>query len=703
MIRRMLRKNILLAKGLLILALLFSTILYSPVPSAYADSPSDDVYNIGAGIYDITGDAAEVRMMGYASTDQITSGIHTRLRSRAFIIGDAANTNRVVFVSADLGILPRSVKQKVIDKLRAKFGNLYSDQNVLLSATHTHDGPGGYSHYALYNITIMGFIKENFDVIVNGIYQSIVNAHNNMEPGHITVNRGQLDGVSVNRSLDAYNNNPSSELQNYTDDVDKTMTSLNFINMAGQPIGTVNWFALHGTSMNKYNTLISADNKGYASYLYEKSMNTDYSNPKTFVAAFAQSNEGDVSPNIYGNGVKGYGDNEFESTEYAGHKQFEAAVQLNDNATQYLSGSVDFRHQFVDFENITVAPEYADGIERYTAPAAMGYSFATGAEDGPSDIAMFHEGMTQDDYPLGSASAVSVTQGFISIMPFFGSIVGTNYPKLWPLHYPKPILFATSKGQPYPWTPSILPLQILKIGQLKIIAVPAEFTTMAGRRLVNTVQSVMDDSDGIYVIAGLSNTYSDYVTTKEEYDTQNYEGASTLFGPWTLAAYQQKFADLALSLKNGTTLNSGPTPIDLSNKQNNFQTGVVFDDVPIGKQFGSIVKNVKASYNKGDVATVTFWGGHPKNDLKTQSTFLEVQRKDGNTWTVVSRDWDWDTKYIWKRVTLGGSTSQVTIEWDIPLDAASGTYRIVHYGNYKNGWDQKIYPYTGTSSTFTVN
>ncbi|TCZ75502.1 alkaline ceramidase [Paenibacillus albiflavus] len=698
----MLRKKFLFTKGLLILALLLSTILSVPGPSAYADTP-DDVYNIGAGIYDITGDAAEVRMMGYASTDQITAGIHTRLRSRAFVIGDAANTNRVVFVSADLGIMPRSVTQKVVEKLQAKFGGLYSDRNVLVSSTHTHAGPGGYSHYALYNITILGFIKENFDVIVNGIYQSIVNAHNNMEPGHIAINRGQLEGVSVNRSLDAYHNNPASEIQNYTDDVDKTMTSLNFINTSGQPIGTLNWFALHGTSMSKYNTLISGDNKGYASYLYEKSMNTDYSNTKTFVAAFAQSNEGDVSPNIYGNGVKGYGNNEFESTEYAGRKQYEAAVQLNDTATQYLSGSVDFRHQFVNFENISVAPEYADGTERHTAPAAMGYSFATGAEDGPSDIAMFHEGMTQDDYPFGSANAVSVTQAFIGITPFFGPIVGTYYPELWSLHYPKPILFATSKGQPYPWTPNVLPLQILKIGQLRIIAVPAEFTTMAGRRLINTVQSITDDPDGLYVIAGLSNTYSDYVTTKEEYDTQNYEGASTLFGPWTLAAYQQKFADLAASLKNGTPLDNGPTPIDLSNKQNNFQTGVVFDDVPIGKQFGSIVQNVEPSYNKGDVATVTFWGGHPKNDLKTQSTFLEVQRKDGDKWTVVSRDWDWDTKYIWKRVTPGGTTSQVTIEWNIPQEAASGTYRIVHYGNYKNGWDQKIYPYTGTSSTFIVN
>lgn len=684
-----------------IFILFIATFLYTFVPSAYANQ-TDETYNIGTGIYDITGDAAEVRMMGYASLDQISSGIHTRQWSRAFVIGDSSDTDRVAFVSADLGIMPRSVKQKVVKKLQAEFGNLYTEENVLLSATHTHSGPGGYSHYTLYNISVLGFIKQNYDNIVDGIYESIVDAHTNMEPGHIQVNSGKLDGVSVNRSLDAYHNNPDSELENYEDDVDKTMTSLNFTDTSGEPTGTLNWFPVHTTSMSKYNSLISSDNKGYASYLYEKSKDTDYADSNTFVAAFAQSNEGDVSPNIYGNGETGYGDDEFESTEYAGREQYNKAVDLNESATDYLSGGIDYRHQFVDFEDITVAPEYADGEERQTAPAAMGYSFAAGAEDGPSDIDIFYEGMTQDDYPLGSVSATSALQAIVGITPYFGRISGTNYPKLWPKHDAKPVLFATSKGKPHPWTPNILPLQILKIGQLNIIAVPAEFTTMAGRRLINTVQTAMDDPEGIYVIAGLSNTYSSYVSTKEEYDLQHYEGASTLYGPWTLAGYQQEFAELANSLKDGTSVDSGPTPVDLSNEQHNFQTGVVFDNVPLGKEFGDVVENVNKSYKKGNDASVTFWSGHPKNDLKTQSTFLEVQKQEDDEWITVASDWDWETKFIWKRVTPGGATSQVTIEWNIPEDVDTGTYRIVHYGDYKNGWNHKLYPYTGTSSTFTV-
>ena len=50
------------------------------------------------------------------------------------------------------------------------------------------------------------------------------------------------------------------------------------------------------------------------------------------------------------------------------------------------------------------------------------------------------------------------------------------------------------------------------------------------------------------VIAGLSNTYADYIVTPEEYSVQRYEGASTIYGPYTLPAYIQEFNKLAVAL-----------------------------------------------------------------------------------------------------------------------------------------------------------
>ena len=184
------------------------------------------VYNIGAGIHDITGPAAEVRMMGYADTDQITAGIHTRLWSRAFVIEEPSSGNRVVYVTADIAFITQGIQQQVIEKLQNKYGDLYTEKNVLLNATHTHSGPGGYSHYALYNFTILGFIKENFDCIVDGIYRSIEKAHLNLEPGYIKINSGELDGVTINRSPQAYLNNSAAERAKYLHDVDRVITCL---------------------------------------------------------------------------------------------------------------------------------------------------------------------------------------------------------------------------------------------------------------------------------------------------------------------------------------------------------------------------------------------------------------------------------------------------------------------------------------------
>ena len=65
---------------------------------------------------------------------------------------------------------------------------------------------------------------------------------------------------------------------------------------------------------------------------------------------------------------------------------------------------------------------------------------------------------------------------------------------------------------------------------------------MAGRQLRYVV---LDELRGTGVqhlaMATYANDYSQYVTAKEEYDLQHYEGASTLFGPYTLQAYQQEF------------------------------------------------------------------------------------------------------------------------------------------------------------------
>ncbi|CAA3004664.1 neutral ceramidase 3-like [Olea europaea var. sylvestris] len=70
------------------------------------------------------------------------------------------------------------------------YGNLYTKNNVAISATHTHAGPGGYLQYFVYLVTSFGFVRQSFDALVDGIEQSIIQAHDSLQPGSIYVNKG---------------------------------------------------------------------------------------------------------------------------------------------------------------------------------------------------------------------------------------------------------------------------------------------------------------------------------------------------------------------------------------------------------------------------------------------------------------------------------------------------------------------------------
>jgi neutral ceramidase len=141
----------------------------------------------------------------------------------------------------------------------------------------------------------------------------------------------------------------------------------------------------------------------------------------------------------------------------------------------------------------------------------------------------------------------------------------------------------------------------------------------------------------------------------------------------------------------------------LSGNQMSFQTGVVLDNTPIFKSFGDVVQQANADYSRGQRVEVSFWTGHPKNNLRLNGTFLEIQRWDGSAWRTVAVDGDWNTSYRWVRIDPVWGTSQAVIGWTIPADAAAGQYRIRHYGDYKNGWNGAVYGLTGTSRTFQVN
>jgi len=649
-------------------------------------------YNIGTGIYDITGPAAENGMFGYADTHQQTTGLHQRSRSRAFIMQSQGTGDRVVFVSADLGMLSQGVKIEVIKRLDSFYSGTYKHDNVMLTATHSHVASGGSSHYSLYELAsadssqlLGGYSSENFNAIVDGIVKSIQRAHDSIAPGSIELVQGELNDATRNRSLVAYQNN--SDAGQFATNTNNTMSVLKFKRSSGEDVGMINWFSVHPTSFSKKFTLISGDNKGYAQNKFEKLKSTDFSANETFVAAFASSDLGDsvaVDGNAYSApGYQGSSD-EFLNVKNAGERQYNKGIDLYNQTGVSLSGTVDYRHRWADFENYTVSDAFTNAGDQPLCSSSRGYSFAAGAENGPSEVdPTVIEGITIED-----------TDG-VNLPEFAISFVSNDDP----CQYPKPNLFSTGEMD---WVPEVLPFQLFVLGELAIIGAPVEATTMAGRRLRQTVMDQLAP-EGVtsVVIAGLANTYSGYLATYEEFQKQHYEGASTEFGPYTLAAYRQELNGLAAAIKNNDSVTDDKPPRDRINDYRNERAGVVFDGKYFWESFGQVLTDANANYNPGDSVKVTFRGGHPKNNLRIQDTFLKVQKKEGSSWVTISNDWDWDTLYEWERD--GSDRSFVHITWKIASEADPGTYRILHQGDWKNGWSGAISEYSGTSREFLVN
>lgn len=643
-------------------------------------------YLVGTGIADVTGEAGGVGMMGYAMPQQRTAGIHLRQWARAFVVAESREGGkRIAFVSTDSAMIFIAVHQEVMRRLQDKFGGKYTTQNTVLSATHNHSGPGGYSHYPLYNVTTLGFRPKTFEAIVSGIVTAIERADADLAPGSVRVNQGELFGANVNRALMAFERNPAAEKADFPGAVDPSMTVLRF-ERNGRPVGVFSWFATHGTSMKNNNRLISSDNKGYAAYLWEhdwagRSSLSKAEGEPGFVAGFAQGNAGDMSPNVGAGEGYGPADNHFANTRIVGSRQALKARELFDSATEEISGPIDYRQRYVDFSHIELDPEFApEGVTR-TWPAVMGQAFTGGCFDG--------------------RGLKFIKQGDLRRNPLFRplDLVGRPASDVIEGHSPKPFFLATGLCPPIPWTPPVLPLQIIRIGQLAIVAGPGEFTITSGRRIREVAAAALGGLVSRVVFAGYANAYSGYITTPEEYSAQLYEGSSTHFGPGTLPAYQQEFQRLARAMAADDQITSEVEPPDLSRYAWSVDPAKrIFDVARRDAKFGDVLTEPAAFHKPGDVVEAKFVSASPNNDLKNGSSFLRVERRNGNEWILVASDDDWETMFRWRRTGVGTSTAEVS--WRIPESTPKGRYRLVHLGTArtKSGAEQ----FVGATQEFEV-
>ncbi|MBM4250746.1 MAG: alkaline ceramidase [Deltaproteobacteria bacterium] len=646
--------------------------------AAHDGTKSCEGYLVGAAHGDITGPIVGVGMMGYAELGQIDEGIHTRLWSRALVVSDRCKKQTVAFINADLAMIFDGVRRAVIERLAVALPGVFDETNLMISATHTHAGPGGFAHHALYNITTRGFNPQNFHAIVEGIVASVIRAHREQQPAQLSIATGHLVGYQFNRSPESFARNPESEQQLFPTKADTEMVLIKAISDDGRPIAAFNWFPVHGVSLPISNRLVSGDNKGVAAQFFERKFGTTYLHDHEFVAGFVQANSGDISPYDVSHGPDSEKDG-FGRNEWSARGQFQKAFELYHRPdSEVMTGPVAAVHRYEDLAYRQIDAAFTGDASATTCQAVLGESFAAGTPNGMP-------------FPIFKSHAI-----YGQTWPKF-----TLMPREQECHQEKVLLLPTGFVKPNPWTPRIAPFQIIRIGSLAIIGAPFEVTTVAGYRLKQEIKRRLI-ADGVrhVVLSGLTNEYIHYVTTREEYQAQAYEGGANLYGPWSLAAYTEIFVNLADDMVSGRQRPPAARPPDLSSKQLVIPKIPIHDIAPQNSRFGDVRVDVADEYRAGDTVTVEFWGAHPNNAHRPGFSHLTVETLKGDTWHPVYFDWDHETRMHWHRYGVGKSIIQIA--WSPAEDSVSATYRICHHGKSKSLFSQGFTPYSGCSRAFRV-
>lgn len=543
----------------------------------------ESMYKAGWAKQQIDIQAKGYAMFGYGQWQHRAQGDQTALHARAICIESLAQTP-VIICCVDFGCVTGAMRSEACRQLQEILGDSFEEAAFVLTATHTHSGPGGCSYEALYNMPTPGFVPEHLEAVSHAIVSAVLAAYESRQDTDIHFGSGQFaDDVPVawNRALQSYNRNPDvvpRPLHETHLALDRRMNLLGFYRH-GQLSALLSLFGVHATCLSNRLHKHDGDNKGYAAQQAEQWL-AQHGAPQP-VAIFAQATAGDVSPHFHGkdqlarrHAIKGYAEYAYaiQNGKYQSDLALATLNPLPVGAANAVQGATDSILSYVDFSHIQVDPEFANGVQdACTSQPCHGAAFFAGTPvDGEGTPAAISKVMVK------AAQAVRAWR----LSPLMRKHPdAAYYQQLYAAQGPKPIVLEAGRkrilGQALdappgfvdpliaemnrqvkagaivdsPLVPSVLPLQIIVIGAIALLCCPGEFTTTAGKRLIETVTPILKQR-GIQqvLLCSYCNDYMGYVTTFEEYQQQAYEGGHTLFGQWTLAAFQTCFKQLAQQL-----------------------------------------------------------------------------------------------------------------------------------------------------------
>src|SRR4051794_19540350 len=329
--------------------------------------------------------------MGYVRSDAVARGQHTRLYARAIVLQEGGR--KLALVATDLGFTPGGMTLEVAKKLAARG---FSEQDIVISASHTHSGPGGWSPFGSDNFVppTMGTPTEFkldtdrqlYGFLINRVAIAISRADDNLGPARAGWGDSTLLGVTQNRSLEALLADFGKDLDygkgtvdmvpgGYARTIDSRVDVLRVDRVRkGRVIPMGGWldFADHGTVDPYTFGVYNGDHQGPAARYFEAAVRRAGHVPRSddVVGAYGNSDAGDMTP---GRGRRGPA-----KADEVGRAEADAMVDAWRQAGRHMSAQPAFDWRWTRMCFCGQAP--AGGGATATQPS-VGFTFLTGSEE----------------------------------------------------------------------------------------------------------------------------------------------------------------------------------------------------------------------------------------------------------------------------------------------------------------------------------
>ena len=294
----------------------------SPSPTAPPPAPVPGGLRAGFGTRDITPPPG-VGMSAFSADSRQAVGFRQRLYARAIVLEDESG-ERVALVVVDLGMVSLVLHRRVADRTLRSGTEIGADR-LLLSATHTHSGPGNFFAADGYNANagrFVGFDPVVTDFLIDGIAGAIEDAASDLQPARAGWRFEPVWDFTFNRSYEAYERNtsprvtvnPAAARRLDQQAVDSTFALLRVDRCDQQwescaPRGAYGVFPIHSSNIPASNNLFDSDIHGVIARTVESHIRAVRSGGASSTAAgatagsgayflLAQGAHGDVGANL---------------------------------------------------------------------------------------------------------------------------------------------------------------------------------------------------------------------------------------------------------------------------------------------------------------------------------------------------------------------------------------------------------------------